>query len=110
MRSKRWWRWAWGAWAAASAGSFVVLESAALRRNCHPTLSTTLRRAMGIHPRHKWGTATLAALTAFWVWLVVHLAVVPDDIYFGDTPPAGFVWAEVSPGLWYRVPRRRSLI
>jgi hypothetical protein len=65
---------------------------------------------MGIYPHHRWGSAALVALTAFWVWLVVHLANVPDDIYFGQTPPAEFAWAEVSPGLWYRVPRRRSLI
>jgi len=88
----------------------MLLENAALRRNCHPTLSTTLRRTMGVYPRHRWGPAALVAFTAFWAWLVVHLAHVPDDVHFGITPPPVGTWTEVAPGLWYRIPRRRRLI
>ncbi len=79
MDSKRAWRWAWGIWAAASAGSFAILETEALRRKCHPTLSTTLRRTLGIGPCHRWSSPGLIALVAFWVWLTVHLAHVPKE-------------------------------
>jgi hypothetical protein len=110
QRSRKLWRWAWTAWASGTVGSFIVLERAALRRNCHPTLSTTLRRTLGIHPHHRWGSAALVVFTALWAWLVAHLARVPEDVVFGLTPPRDGQWVEVAPGLWYRTPRRRRLI
>ena len=111
MNQKLAWRWAWAVWALATGGSFAVLESAALRKNYHPTLSTTLRRALGVHPHHRWGTAGLIGFTAFWVWLTVHLAHTPEDVVFALTPPDdSFTWVDVAPGVWCRVPRRRSLI
>jgi hypothetical protein len=109
LRSINAWRWAWTAWAAGSAGSFFVLEAMALRRHLHPTLSTTMRRTLGVYPRTSWGRLALVAFAGFWTWLVVHIACVPDDVFYGAKPTEG-VWFEVSPSLWYRVPRRKSLI
>ncbi len=110
LKTKRAWRWAWGIWAFASASSFAVLETAALNRNCHPTLSTTLRRTMGIHPQKQLRPVALVALTAFWVWLTVHLLHVPEDIVFGAEPPTVGTWVEIGSGVWTQVPRRRRLV
>ncbi len=110
LKTKRAWRWAWGAWAFASAGSFAVLETAALRRNCHPTLSTTLRRTLGIYPRHSWRAPGVVALTAFWVWLTVHLLHVPEDVVFSATAPNAGTWVEIGAGVWCRTPRNRKLV
>lgn len=72
--SERAWSAAWAAWLAATLGSFAWLEHAALRRRCHPTLSTTLRRWLGVHPRTRRGPVAVAGLAAASTWLTVHLA------------------------------------
>jgi hypothetical protein len=110
VHSKQAWRWAWGIWAFATAGSFAILETAALNRNYHPTLSTTLRRALGIYPRHWWGSGGLVALVAFWVWLTVHLLHVPDDVVFAPTAPEIGTWVEIGAGVWCQTPRNRKLV
>lgn len=80
MDTKRAWAWAWTGWALATGSSFAYLESAALKKKCHPTLSTTLRRVLGIYPRTRWGKLALVGFAGFWTWLVVHVAHVPDDV------------------------------
>lgn len=74
MTRQRAWSLAWAAWLAGTLGSFAWLETAALRRRCHPTLSATLRRWLGVHPRTPWGRLALVAFIAFWSWLCVHIA------------------------------------
>jgi hypothetical protein len=87
----------------------VILETMALRRHSHPTLSTTMRRTLGVYPKASWGRVALVAFAAFWAWLVVHIAYVPDDVWYGTKPCEG-TWFEVTPNLWYREPRRKMLI
>lgn len=67
------WSAAWACWLTATLGSFAWLETVALRRRCHPTLTRTLRRWLGLDPRHRYGPAALAAFGATWVWLIVHV-------------------------------------
>lgn len=111
ITSRTAWQWAWTIWMLGTAVSFVILERAALRHNSHPTLSTTLRRTLGMHPRHKWGPVAMLLFSAAWTWLIVHLMHTPDDVFFGAEPPSSSeCWVEVSPGLWYRIPRHRRLI
>lgn len=68
------WSLAWAAWLTTTVGSFAWLETMALRRHCHPTLTRTLRRWLGLDPRTRYGPAALISFAAVWVWLVVHLA------------------------------------
>lgn len=72
--SRRGWDVAWAAWAAAVLASFGWLEHAALRRRSHPTLSTTLRRWLGVQPRSRRGPAAVVGLAAACAWLTAHLA------------------------------------
>lgn len=74
MRVGAGWSWAWGTWLAATIGSFAWLEAAALRRRCHPTLSATLARWLGLNPRGRRGPYALAAFALGWTWLTVHVA------------------------------------
>ncbi|GEL20847.1 hypothetical protein [Pseudonocardia asaccharolytica] len=73
MTRRRAWDLAWAAWAAATLSSFAWLEAAALRRARHPTLSRTLARWLGVHPRRPWGRAAPLVFLMFWAWLTVHV-------------------------------------
>lgn len=64
---------AWGAWLAATAGSFAVLEALAYRRRAFPTLSATLSRWLGTHPPAPWGDAAPLAFGAAWLALTLHI-------------------------------------
>lgn len=68
------WSLAWAVWLTATLGSFAWLEAVALRRRCHPTLTRTLRRWLGLQPARRHGPAALLGFASVWVWLVVHLA------------------------------------
>lgn len=72
--TRRAWSAAWAAWLIASLGSFAWLETVALRRGCHPTLSTTMRRWLGVHPQTGWRRIAFPAFIGFWTWLCVHIA------------------------------------
>jgi hypothetical protein len=109
LHSRKAWAFAWTGWAAGVTFSFAWLESAALRKNSHPTFSTTLRRVLGIYPQTSWSKIVLIAVAGFWTWLVVHIAHVPDDVFYGIEPSDGS-WTEVSPNMWYRVPRHRKFV
>jgi hypothetical protein len=74
MTRQRAWSAAWALWLVGTLGSFAWLEAAALRRRCHPTLSTTLRRWLGVHPRTGWRRLAFPAFIGFWTCLCVHLA------------------------------------
>lgn len=73
MRPRTPWDVAWAAWLAGVLGSFVALEAAALRHR-RPTLSASLARWLGLHPRTPTGPWALLGFAGFWTWLCVHLA------------------------------------
>lgn len=75
--SRRAWSAAWATWLAGTIGSFAWLEAAALRKQCHPTLSRTLARWMGVQPQTRWGRYAPAIFMAFWTWLTVHVTRMP---------------------------------
>jgi hypothetical protein len=77
------WSWAWFIWAAGVASSFAWLERMALKRHYHPTLSTTMRRVLGIDPKTPWGKLGLLAFAACWTCLVVHIARIPPPEELG---------------------------
>jgi hypothetical protein len=64
----------WATWLASSVTGFCVLETLAVRRRSFPTLSRTLAKWMGCHPRTRWGHVGPAVFLAFWTALTVHVA------------------------------------
>lgn len=65
---------AWAAWAVGSLGSFLALEALALLDEKRPTLSSTLRRWLGIDPRRPWALAGVAVALGAGAWFGVHIA------------------------------------
>lgn len=77
--NRRGWDAAWAAWLAAVLASFAVLETLALRWGRPPTLSRTLARWLGVHPRTRWGRVAPAAFLAFWAALTAHVVRIRAD-------------------------------
>ena len=73
MRWDRWWRF----WLGSTVGSFFVLETAALVARSKgakgATLSSALRRWLGIEPRTGRRLLLSASFAAFWAWFVHHI-------------------------------------
>lgn len=69
------WSLAWTAYVAATVTGFAVLEALAMRQPPpHPTLSRSLARWFGCHPRARRGSVTPAAFVAASAALAVHVA------------------------------------
>lgn len=67
--------WAWIAWLVTTAGSFAVLETwALLTKN---TLTSTLKRWLGINPPRRWRRISIPAFTwalvVFVGWFIPHI-------------------------------------
>ena len=84
MRIKHWDR-AWDAWLLFTLGSFVSLEYIALHdRGERATLTSHIRRRLGVHPRRRWCTAGRGFIVAATGWTMIHLCagIWPSEGWF----------------------------
>lgn len=70
--------WAWGVWVVLSLGTFVALETFALRSKSEgDTLSENIRRWLGVEPAQPWKRYTSLAfcliMTGFTIWFIPHI-------------------------------------
>lgn len=68
----------WGIWIGAVLGSFAAIETVAYRTSRPGTLSRSLSRWFGIHPRCRRRYVSAAAFLGFWLALWVHLETLPE--------------------------------
>lgn len=67
---------AWAAWIGVAGVTFAALEYVAIKRSgLHgpDTLSSTLRRWLGVEPRRPWAMAGVAFFVGFGAWIALHL-------------------------------------
>lgn len=67
----------WGVWLGTVVGSFAALEAVAYRTSRPATLSRSLRRWFGIHPRSRRHYFSAVGLIGGCVALLVHLETLP---------------------------------
>lgn len=71
------WSGPWALWLGATVASFVAVESAALYERAQgrtgKTLSATLRRWLGIDPRHSHAVLSTVVASATLLWFGIHI-------------------------------------
>lgn len=64
----------WLAWFAGSLGTFIYLESKAIRsKNGRGTLTAATRRTLGLYPSRPWRLFGAAGFVASTAWLTAHI-------------------------------------
>lgn len=64
----------WSVWITTVVGSFAAMEARALVKGDIPTLSESLARWSGVHPRKRHGAFAPLAFVAGAGWLAIHVA------------------------------------